>query len=86
MGSGLIADVWVVGHTVRTLKSDESQQTGLLPPTDSQPRNPSWPAHLSTPQSPFVENWGTFRLPVSGLGFAAIARSSRTDKVGKEIA
>src|SRR5208282_2154821 len=26
----------VVGHTVRTLKSDESQQTGLLPPTDSQ--------------------------------------------------
>ena len=40
----------------------------------------------STPQSPFVENWGTFRLPVSGLGFAAIARSSRTDKVGKEIA
>jgi hypothetical protein len=25
-----------VGHTVRTLKSDESQQTGLPPPTDSQ--------------------------------------------------
>ena len=36
VGSGLIADVWVVGHTVRTLKSDESQQTGILPPTDSQ--------------------------------------------------
>ena len=25
----------MVGHTVRTLKSDESEQTGLLPPTDS---------------------------------------------------
>ena len=35
-GSGLIADVWVVGHTVRTLKSDESEQTGLLSPTNSQ--------------------------------------------------
>ena len=28
--------MWAVGHTVGTLKSDESRQTGLLPPTDSQ--------------------------------------------------
>lgn len=32
---GLPADVCVVEHTVRTLKSDEAQQTVVLPPTDS---------------------------------------------------
>jgi len=35
VGSGLTA-VWVVRHTVRTLKSDESEQTAVLLPTDSQ--------------------------------------------------
>lgn len=37
IASGLTADVCVIGHTVRTLKSGETQQTGLHPPTDSQP-------------------------------------------------
>ena len=71
MGSGLIADVWVVGHTVRTLKSDENEHTGLLLPADSQPAK-------GTDSERIARTWVTVlaqaEFLVQGLG-----RVDRTD-------
>jgi hypothetical protein len=66
LGSGLTADVWVVEHTVRTLKSDESQQTGLLPPTDSQSK---------------FEGRERCRDSLAGTGFRTTYKNAGTAKI-----